>query len=90
LSSDDDRPPDRARRPLDPSSPADLRFSPVAAGFGVFTAIAIPIVIVGYTRSSGVNGTIIVIGIAVGILAGVIAGLWIASRDGYVWRGPQL
>jgi uncharacterized membrane protein len=56
----------------------------------VFTAIAIPIVVVGYTRNSGPNVTIIVVGIVVGLLAGLIAGLWVDSRGGRVWRGPRL
>jgi hypothetical protein len=56
----------------------------------VFSGIAIPCVVVGYTRSTGVNGLIIAIGIAVGVTAGVIAAIWVASRDGRIWKGPQL
>jgi hypothetical protein len=56
----------------------------------VFTGIAIPFVVVGYTRAAGVNGTIIAIGIAVGLVAGVIAGSWVARRHGRIWKGPQL
>jgi hypothetical protein len=56
----------------------------------VFAAVAIPIVVLGYTRSAGPNNTIILIGVAVGLLAGIIAGIWVAHRDGRVWRGPQL
>jgi hypothetical protein len=56
----------------------------------VFTAIAIPIVVVGYTRDAGANALIIVVGIVVGLLAGLIAGLWVSSRGGRVWRGPRL
>jgi hypothetical protein len=56
----------------------------------VFTGVAIPIVVVGYTRANGVNVTIIVIGIAIGIVAGVIAGAWVAARGGRIWKGPQL
>jgi hypothetical protein len=73
-----------------PSTPTDLRFNPLATGIGVFVAVAIPIVIVGYTRPAGASGAIIIIGIAVGLVAGVLAGLWVAGRDGYVWRGRQL
>jgi uncharacterized membrane protein len=56
----------------------------------VFTAIAIPIVVVGYTRDSGPSTLIIVVGIVAGLLAGLIAGLWVDSRGGRVWRGPRL
>jgi hypothetical protein len=56
----------------------------------VFAAVAIPIVVIGYTRSAGPNGTLIAIGVIAGLLAGLIAGLWVAHRDGRVWRGPQL
>jgi hypothetical protein len=56
----------------------------------VFAAVAIPIIVIGYTRPSGSNGTIIVIGIAAGLIIGILAGLWVAHRGGRVWRGPQL
>ncbi|MGZ4174068.1 MAG: hypothetical protein ACXVQR_06280 [Solirubrobacteraceae bacterium] len=88
--SDEDRwkgtePPERG-----PSAPPNLRFDPFATGLGVFFAVAVPIVVVGYTRSSGPDNTIIVIGVAVGLLAGVIAAVWLAARDGRVWRGPRI
>jgi hypothetical protein len=73
-----------------PSAPPDLRFNPLATGIGVFAAVAIPMFVIGYTRASGPNGTIIVIGVGAGLLVGLIAGLWVAHRDGRVWRGPQL
>jgi hypothetical protein len=78
------------RRPEGPRTPATLKFNPFAVGFAVFTGITIPFVVVGYTRAAGVNGTIILIGIAIGLLAGVIAGTWVAQRDGRIWKGPQL
>ena len=56
----------------------------------MFAAVTIPIVVVGYTRSSGVNGTIIVVGVVLGLLAGFLAGLWVARRGGQVFRGPRL
>ncbi len=88
--TDDDRS-GRSEPPLrGPSAPPDLRFDPLATGIGVFFAVAIPIVVVGYTRSAGPNSTIILIGVAVGLLAGIIAGIWVAHRDGRVWRGPRL
>ncbi len=76
--------------PRGPSTPPDLRFDPLATAIGVFAAVAIPIVVVGYTRSAGPNDTIIVIGVGAGLLAGIIAGIWVAARGGRVWRGPRL
>jgi hypothetical protein len=73
-----------------PSTPPDLRFNPLATGIGVFLAIAIPAVVIGYTRAAGPNHLIIGVGIVAGLLAGLLAGLWVAHRDGVVWRGPQL
>lgn len=76
--------------PRGPSAPPDLRFDPFATALGVFLGVAIPIVVIGYTRPSGSNATIIVVGIIVGLLAGVLAGIWVAHRGGRVWRGRQL
>lgn len=76
--------------PRGPSSQPDLRFDPLATGLGVFVAVTVPIVVFGYTRSSGVSTTIIVIGVLAGLLAGVLVGAWVAHRDGFVWRGPRL
>lgn len=56
----------------------------------MFTGIAIPFVVVGYTRAAGVNVTIIIVGLAIGVVAGVIAGSWVAQRGGRIWKGPQL
>jgi hypothetical protein len=56
----------------------------------VFTGVAIPVVVIGYTRPAGVNTLIIVIGVIIGLLAGVVAGIWVDHRNGRVWRGPQL
>ncbi len=56
----------------------------------MFVAVAIPIVVVGYTRPAGADSTIILVGIALGLIAGLIAGLWVSHRGGEVWRGPQL
>ena len=88
--SDDDR--WRGTEPpgTGPSAPPSLRFNPLATGIGVFVAVALPIVVVGYTRSSGVSVPIIAAGAIIGLLAGLIAGLWLDHRDGQVWRGPQL
>lgn len=73
-----------------PSTPPDLDFDPLATGIGVFVAVAIPITVVGYTRSSGVNGKIIAVGVVLGLLAGILAGLWVAHRGGQVFKGPRL
>jgi hypothetical protein len=67
-----------------------LRFDPLTTGLGVFAAVAIPIIVIGYTRPSGANATIIVIGIVAGLAVGILAGLWVAHRGGRIWRGPQL
>jgi hypothetical protein len=88
--TDDDRwrrtePPARG-----PSAPQDPRFHPLSTAVGVFAAVAIPIVVVGYTRPAGANGTIIALGVVAGLLAGILAGLWVAHRGGRVWRGPRL
>jgi hypothetical protein len=56
----------------------------------VFTAVAIPIVTVGYIRDGALHALYTFIGIAVGLVAGLIAGLWVGSRGGRVWRGPRL
>jgi hypothetical protein len=88
--TNDDRWRETEAPPRGPSSPPDLRFNPLATGIGVFAAVAIPIVVIGYTRSAGPNGTLIAIGVIAGLLTGLIAGLWVAHRDGRVWRGPQL
>jgi predicted benzoate:H+ symporter BenE len=62
----------------------------VATALGVFFAVAIPVVVVGYTRPGGASVTIIAIGIAAGLLAAVLAGIWVNQRDGRVWRDPRL
>jgi hypothetical protein len=56
----------------------------------VFVAVAIPCVVIGYTRPSGHDGTLIILGIVLGLALGVAVGVWVARRDGRVWRGPQL
>ena len=84
------RRPDTSRPPAPPPKTNDIHFNPVAVGFGVFTGIAIPVIVFGYTRAAGPNTTIIVIGIVLGLLVGLVAGMWVYHRGGRVWRGPQL
>lgn len=73
-----------------PSTPTSHRFDPVATALGVFFAVAIPIVVVGYTQTDGANSAIIAIGIIVGLLAAVLAGIWVKQREGRVWRDPRI
>ena len=56
----------------------------------MFFAVAIPVVVVGYTQTDGANSAIIMIGIIAGLLAGVLVGIWVKQRDGRVWRDPRL
>jgi hypothetical protein len=79
-----------SRPPGTPPGSQEISIGPFAGGFAVFTAVAIPIVVFGYTRAAGPDDVIIGIGVIVGVLVGVIAGLWLARRGGRVWRGPQL
>ncbi len=72
-----------------PSAPPTLNFDPFATGLAVFAAVAVPIVVVGFTRAT-VSPAIIAAGIVAGLLAGVIAGLWVSARGGEIWRGPRL
>jgi hypothetical protein len=85
---------DRWRRTEPPASRAsdapDLKFNPLATGIGVFTAIAIPAVVLGYTRKAGPDDTIIVIGVLAGLLVGIFAGVWVAARGGRVLKRPPL
>jgi hypothetical protein len=67
-----------------------MRFDPLSTGLGVWAAVAIPIVVVGYTRTAGPNTTIILAGVLVGLVAGLLVGLWVAHRGGVIWRGPRL
>ena len=73
-----------------PSTPNTQRFDPLATAVGVFSAIAIPVVVVGWTQPDGADGTIIAIGIIAGLLAAILAGIWVKQRDGRVWRGRRL
>jgi NO-binding membrane sensor protein with MHYT domain len=72
------------------SEPPDLKFNPLATGIAIFTAIAIPLFVLGYTQRKGPNHLIIVAGVVAGLIAGIAAGVWVARRHGDVYRGPQL
>ncbi len=67
-----------------------MRFDPLSTGLGVFVAVAVPIVVIGYSQTAGPNSSIIIIGVIAGLVAGLLVGLWVASKDGYIWRGPRL
>ena len=90
MNDDEDRWPDRDPRSYGPSAPRSLRFDPFSTALGVFAAVAVPFVVVGYTRPSGTDGTIIALGIVLGLALGIAVAVWVARRDGRVWRGPQL
>jgi trimethylamine:corrinoid methyltransferase-like protein len=87
--SEDDRWRDNEPPARGPSTPPTLQFDPLATGMGVFVAVTIPIVVVGFGQS-GASLEIGVVAILIGLAAGLIAGLWVAHRGGRVWRGPQL
>jgi hypothetical protein len=73
-----------------PSAPPDLRFDPFATALGVFLAIAIPFCVAAYSQSGAVSTVLVLAGILIGLLVGVAVGLWVARRDGEVWKGPHL
>lgn len=78
-----------ARR-SDPTGRPDLTFNPLAAGIGVFTAVAAPVAAVGLSLSGHLHTLIACAGVVLGLLSGLAAGLWLDHRDGRVWNGPQL
>ena len=88
--NDDDRWRSSEAADRGPSAPNTLRFDPLASAIGVFFAIAVPIFVVGYTRPNGVDATIIAIGVIAGLLAAVLVGIWVAHRDGRIWRDPRV
>lgn len=79
--------PDRPWLGDEPSARPDPTFEPWPAGLGVFTAVAIPIVLYGLTRDGGVNGAIVALGILIGAVAGIAAGVAIQRRGGR-WPEP--
>ena len=78
------------RGPSDPPGRPDLTFNPLAAGIGVFTAVAAPVAAVGLSLSGHLHTPVAAGGVVVGLLSGLAAGLWLDRRDGRVWNGPQL
>ncbi|HEY5316497.1 MAG TPA: hypothetical protein VIJ20_00850 [Solirubrobacteraceae bacterium] len=81
---------DRPGRANDPTGRPDLTFNPLAAGIGVFTAVAAPVAAVGLSLSGRMYTLVTGAGIVLGLLIGLAAGLWLDHRDGRVWNGPQL
>ncbi|MFN8175402.1 MAG: hypothetical protein U0T02_10085 [Solirubrobacteraceae bacterium] len=79
--------PDRPWVGEEPSARPDPTFQPWPAGLGVFTAVAIPIVLFGLTRDGGTNGAIVALGILVGAIAGIAVGVAIHGRGGR-WPEP--
>jgi hypothetical protein len=74
-----------------PSAPPSPRFDPFATAIGVFAAIVIPVVVIDYEVNHGhVDGDVLAIGIVAGLVVAFLVALWLARRDGQVWRGPQL
>ncbi len=79
--------PDRPWLGDEPSGRPDSSFEPWPAGLGVFTAVSIPIVLVGLTRDGGVDAGIVVLGILIGLIAGIATGVAIERRGGR-WPEP--
>jgi hypothetical protein len=74
----------------EPTGRPDLTFNPLAAGIGVFTAVAAPVAGYGLSLSGHLHTLIPGLGAVLGLLSGLAAGLWLDHRDGRVWNGPQL
>lgn len=81
---------DRRARAAEPAGRPDLTFNPVAAGVGVFTAVAAPVSAVGLSLSGHLHGLLTGGGIVLGLVTGLGAGLWLDRRGGKVWNGPRL
>jgi hypothetical protein len=81
---------DPRRRAADPTGRPDLTFNPLAAGLGVFTAVAAPVVIIGLSLSGHMHSLVMGAGVVLGLLIGLATGLWLDRRGGKVWNGPQL
>jgi hypothetical protein len=76
--------PDRWRRApppeRGPSAPPRTGFDPVATGLGVFFAVAVPIFVIGYTRTAGPDALTMALAPACGLIAALLAGVWAAHR----------
>lgn len=79
--------PDRPWLGDEPSARPDPTFESWPAGLGVFTAVAIPIVVIGLTRDGGVNWGIVALGVLIGAVAGIAVGTAIERRGGR-WPEP--
>jgi hypothetical protein len=56
----------------------------------VFLAIAIPFFVAAYSQSGTTSTLLVIGGILIGLLVGILVGLWVAGRDGEVWKGPHM
>jgi hypothetical protein len=81
---------DRRGGASEPTGRPDLTFNPLAAGIGVFTAVAAPVAGVGLSLSGQMYTLVTGSGIVLGLISGLAAGFWLERRDGRVWNGPQL
>lgn len=70
----------------EPTGRIDPTFRPGPTGFGIFFAVAAPIVFAALIHSGGTDWPLFVIGIAVGVIAGVLAFFVMDARGG---RGPR-
>lgn len=85
--------PDRWRRATPPergpSAPPGTGFDPFATGLGVFFAVAIPIFVIGYTRTAGPNALIMALAPVLGVIAALLAGVLAARRRGRPPGSPR-
>lgn len=72
----------------EPTGRPDPTFRPWPTGFGVFLAVAAPIVFAGLARSGGTSVPLVVLGIVAGAATGLLVGSWLAARGGAGPRSP--
>ena len=72
----------------EPTGRPDPTFRPWPTGFGVFLAVAAPIVFYGISRAGGTDVTVVAIGVVAGIVVGALVGSWLAAHGGEGPRSP--